>query len=138
VGEDNSTRHPPVILFDGICNLCNASVQFIIKRDHQSYFKFAALQSEAGITLQKEYKLPLNKWNSVILINNGKVFDRSSAVLNIVKKLSGPLSLLYIFIIVPPFLRNFIYDRIAENRYKWYGKRNECMIPTPDLMSRFI
>lgn len=138
MGEDTSASEPPVILFDGICNLCNTSVQFIIKRDPQSYFKFAALQSEAGITLQKKYNLPVDKWQSVILVSHGKVYDRSSAALHIAKKLSGPISLLYIFIIVPAFLRNFIYDWIAKNRYKWFGKRNECMIPTPELKSRFI
>ena len=138
MGEDTPASHSAVILFDGICNLCNASVQFIINRDSQSYFKFTALQSETGIGLQKKYKLPIDKWHSVILISNGKVYARSSAALNIAKKLSGATALLYVFIIVPPFLRNFIYDWIAKNRYKWFGKRNECMIPSPDLMSRFI
>ena len=127
-----------IILFDGVCNLCNYSVQFIIKHDPKAYFRFASLQSESGARLLDKHNLASNPFQSVILISNDRVYNRSSAALNIAKKLNGAWPLLYIFIITPPFVRNAIYDWIANNRYKWFGKRNECMIPTPDLKSRFI
>lgn len=138
MGENNSTINQPVILFDGVCNLCNASVQFIIVRDHKSYFKFCSLQSENGIALLKKFRLQTDKLHSIILIENDRVWDRSTAALRIAKKLKSPWPILYFFIIVPPFLRNLIYDWIARNRYQWFGRRNECMIPSPDLRARFL
>ena len=137
MGEGNSNINQPVILFDGVCNLCSASVQFIIKRDPKSHFKFASLQSDAGIALLKKYNIP-DELRSIVLISDGKVYNRSAAALNIAKKLSGLWPILYTYIIIPPFIRDSIYDWIADNRYKWFGKQNECMIPTANLKSRFI
>ena len=127
-----------MILFDGVCNLCNSSVQFIIRRDPKGIFKFASIQSDAGQALMEKFKLPLDQMYSVILIQNDIVYDRSSAALHIVLRLSGLWPMLFGFIIVPPFIRNQVYDWIAKNRYKWFGVRNECMIPTTDLKSRFL
>ena len=128
----------PVILFDGVCNLCNASVQFIINRDPKAKFRFTSLQSDAGQSLLKKFRLANQALYSVMLVRNGNVFDRSRAALEIARGLSGLWPLMYAFIIVPPFLRNFVYDWISRNRYKWFGVRQECMMPTPDMKARFI
>jgi len=128
----------PIILFDGICNLCNSAVQFIIKHDNKKLFRFASLQSETGQKLLSEYDLPLNEMNSFILIENGKAYNRSTAALRVAKKLNGILTWLYGFIIIPKIFRDSIYDWIAANRYKWFGKKEECMIPTPELKARFL
>lgn len=128
----------PVILFDGVCNLCNGAVQFIIKRDKKKQFLFASLQSKAGTELLKTHELPLNDFNSFILVEGEKVYTRSTAALRVAKKLRGGWKLLYSLMIVPRFLRNFVYNIIAKNRYKWFGKRNECMVPTAELKERFL
>jgi len=127
-----------IILFDGVCNLCNTSVQFVIQRDTSGKFNYAALQSVAGQKLLKENNLPANEFYSIILIKNGEVFQRSRAALEIARGLSGLWPLLYVFVIVPPFIRNGIYNWIAKNRYRWFGRKEECMIPTPELKSRFL
>lgn len=131
-----STR--PIILFDGICNLCNRLVQYIIKHDPGASFKFASLQGKPGQYLLKKYGLPPNRLNSFVLIQNNKAYTSSTAALKVAKQLKGAIKLLYGFIIVPPFIRNAVYRAIAENRYKWFGKRDECMIPTPSLKERFL
>jgi predicted DCC family thiol-disulfide oxidoreductase YuxK len=126
------------ILFDGVCNLCNGSIQFVIQRDRSGIFNFAALQSTVGRELLQEYGLPVNDLYSVILIKNGKAYQRSRAALEIARHLSGLWPLLYIFIIIPPFIRDSIYNWISRNRYRWFGKKDDCMIPTPELKSRFL
>lgn len=128
----------PIILFDGVCNLCNRAVQFIIKHDKKNIFRFASLQSEAGRKLLSEYSLPLNELNSFILIENGKAYSRSTGALRVVKKLNGILPWLYSFIIIPKIFRDSIYNWVAKNRYQWFGKKEECMIPTPELKARFL
>lgn len=127
-----------IILFDGVCNLCNTAVQFVIRHDNNNYFVFASLQSEEGKKILVEHGLPINKMNSFILIENGKVFDRSTAALHVVKKLKGLWRFLYGFIIVPKFIRDAIYQLISTNRYVWFGKKDECMIPTPELKAKFL
>lgn len=127
-----------IVLFDGACNLCNASIQFIIARDRQGRFKFASLQSQSGKTLLSRFQLDPQKLYSVILVQHEKVYDRSRAALEIARRLDGLWPLMYVFIIVPPFLRNFIYDWISRNRYRWFGVRQECMMPTPDMKARFL
>jgi len=134
---DISNSHP-ILLFDGVCNLCNGFVQFVIKRDPQAKFRFAALQSEEGQQLLKHYNLPIDDIFSVILIENEKIHFRSSAALRMLRHLSGAWSWLYGFIIVPRFIRDFVYKFIAQNRYKWFGEKEQCMIPTPELKSRFL
>ncbi|MCB0456331.1 MAG: thiol-disulfide oxidoreductase DCC family protein [Flavobacteriaceae bacterium] len=131
------TNHK-IILFDGVCNLCNSSVNFVIQHDAKNHFKFAALQSEVGQQLISKYKIDTTKTDSIILIDNNKSFVKSTAALRIAKQLNKGYPLLYGFIILPTFLRNCVYDYIAKNRYKWYGKKDSCMIPTPELKNKFL
>lgn len=128
----------PIVLFDGVCNLCNSAVQFIIKHDKKNTFRFASLQSETGQKLLTKFNLPLNELNSFILVENNKVYNMSTGALRVAKKLNGILPLLYSFIIIPKIFRDSIYDWVARNRYKWFGKKEECMIPTPELKARFL
>ena len=127
-----------IILFDGVCNLCNGAVQFVIKRDKNNQFLFASLQSVEGKKVLTENNLSPDKLYSFILVEDGKIYDRSTAALRVVKKLSGFWHLFYGFIIVPGFIRNGVYNFIARNRYKWFGRKDECMIPTPELKAKFL
>jgi predicted DCC family thiol-disulfide oxidoreductase YuxK len=127
-----------IILFDGVCNLCNGAVQFVIKRDNKNRFLFASLQSQEGIEILKEYNLPSHKMNSFFLVDNGKVYERSTAALKVLNKLKGLWPLFYTFIIVPKFVRDGVYNWIAKNRYQWFGRKDECMIPTPELKAKFL
>jgi len=128
----------PIILFDGVCNLCNNAVKFVIKRDKKSSIKFAPLQSETGQQLLQQYNLPIIEMNSFFFIENNKAYDRSTAALRVCRHLKGLWPLCYGLIIVPKFIRDSIYDWIAKNRYKWFGQKDTCMIPTPELRSRFL
>lgn len=127
-----------IILFDGVCNLCNSSVTFAIKRDKNDIFRFAALQSEIGMQLISKFKIDTSQTDSIILVEGSKYYEKSSAALHIAKHLSGGWPLLYGFIILPKFIRNAVYDFIAKNRYKWFGKKESCMIPTPELQAKFL
>jgi predicted DCC family thiol-disulfide oxidoreductase YuxK len=127
-----------IILFDDFCNLCSGSVQFIIKHDPKRIFRFASLQSEFGKKVLEQFHLPANELNSFILLENGKIYTRSTAALRVTKKLKGFWKLLYGFIIVPPFIRDAVYTLIANNRYKWFGKKETCWLPTPELKALFI
>ncbi len=128
----------PIILFDGVCNFCNGMVLFIIKQDKQKVFRFAALQSEAGQRLLETYQLPRNDFDSFLLIENGKVYRSSTAGLRLYNKLPWYWMWMQVFWIVPKIFRDAVYDFIARNRYKWFGKKETCMIPTPDVRSRFL
>ncbi|HEY0679771.1 MAG TPA: thiol-disulfide oxidoreductase DCC family protein [Chitinophagaceae bacterium] len=127
----------PIIFFDGVCNLCNSSVQFVIKRDKESRFRFASLQSEAGKELLDRFKIPQNDFNSFILLEDDKTYSRSDAALKVWSKLEG-WKWTRIFFAVPAFIRNGVYNIIARNRYRWFGKREECMVPSEELKSRFL
>lgn len=127
-----------VLLFDGVCNLCNGAVNFIIDHDPKGHFKFAALQSDFGQLKLEELGYDQEDFDSLVLLSDDKVFKKSTAALHIAKKLSGLYPLLYIFIIIPPFIRHAVYDVIAKNRYKWWGKRDSCRMPTPELQARFV
>ncbi|MEO6901622.1 MAG: DUF393 domain-containing protein [Bacteroidia bacterium] len=127
-----------IILFDGVCNFCNASIHFIIKHDHKNYFKFATLQSEKVKALVSNFNISLSTNNSILLIEKDKIYYKSTAALRIAKKLNNGYSLLYLFIIVPVFIRNIIYDYVAKNRYKWFGKKEVCMLPSAEIRSKFI
>lgn len=127
-----------IILFDGVCNLCNGAIVFIIKRDKKDLFRYAPLQSEIGKELASKHNIDLNLVDSIILVSNGKAVAKSTAALRIATQLSGGWPLLGIFLIVPTFIRNWVYDVIARNRYKWFGKKEACMIPTPELRSKFL
>ncbi len=128
----------PVILFDGVCNFCNYWVNFAIKRDKKKKLKFAPLQGETARQLLLQYELATTKLSSVILIDKGKAYTQSSAAIRICKYLSGGAKLYYGFIIIPKFIRDFFYNIIARNRYKWFGKKNECMVPAPGVRERFL
>jgi predicted DCC family thiol-disulfide oxidoreductase YuxK len=127
-----------IVLFDGVCNLCNSSVQFIIKHDKKKQFRFASLQGNYGQAFLKTHNLPSDNFNSFILLEGDKVYSRSEGALRMLKHLGGRWSLFYAFIILPKFIRDNVYNWVARNRYKWFGKREECMIPTPDLKERFL
>jgi predicted DCC family thiol-disulfide oxidoreductase YuxK len=127
-----------IVLFDGVCNLCNSAVQFIIKHDHKKKFKFASLQSEIGQQFSRSLNLPVGNFGTFILIKNNKPHLRSSGALLVLKELGGIYILPYALIIIPRSIRDFFYNVIARNRYKWFGKRNSCMVPSPELSSRFL
>ena len=132
-------KHKKLILFDGVCNLCNSSVQYVIKRDKKEHFLFTALQSDIGKQILDAYKIDTTKIDSILLYIPEKGFDyKSTAALKVGASLGFPVNLMAIFFIVPAFIRNWVYDFIAKNRYKWYGKKESCMIPTPELKSRFL
>ncbi|MDN4494553.1 thiol-disulfide oxidoreductase DCC family protein [Ureibacillus aquaedulcis] len=125
-----------IILFDGECHFCDASVQFIIKRDRNKYFKFASIQSDIGKKLLKEFQVP-ETVDSLVFIEGKQCYVKSTAALKVARRLDGPWSLFYPFLFIPSFLRDAIYDIVAKNRYK-LGKQNECKIPTKEELERFI
>ncbi|HKH59258.1 MAG TPA: thiol-disulfide oxidoreductase DCC family protein [Flavitalea sp.] len=128
----------PVILFDGVCNYCNSMVNFIIRQDKQKKFVFAPLQSASGQQLLQKHNLPFSDFDSFVLIDGQKAYLRSTASLNVLKKLPWYWKWTQVFWIVPPFLRDAVYNLVARNRYKWFGKRKTCMIPSPDVKARFL
>lgn len=128
----------PVIFFDGFCNLCNGAVQFIIKHDRKDVFRLAALQSDAASKYLKEKNIGGVAADSIVLFEHGKVYTRSTAALRIARRLGAAWPALYAFILVPAFIRDFIYDYIARNRYKVWGKRDSCMLPGPDTERKFL
>lgn len=128
----------PVILFDGVCNLCSGAVQFIIKRDRKDSFRFASLQSDFGQSLLRKFNLPADAFNSFILYKAGKIYTRSTGALLVAKQLSGAWPLLSFFMIIPPFIRNSFYNLIAGNRYKWFGQKEACWIPSSYLKNKFL
>ena len=135
----NIPKDKKIILFDGVCNLCNSSVQYVIKHDKKNLFMFTALQSDIGKQIIEAYKIDTQKTDSILLYTPEKGIDyKSTAALKIALKLGFPQSLMGVFFIIPPFIRNWVYDYIAKNRYKWYGKKDACMIPTPELKSKFL
>lgn len=127
-----------IILFDGVCNLCNSAVTFVIQRDPKNRFMFAPLQSKSGERLVKQYHIDTASVDSIILIKNNTAYAKSTAALRIAQSLSGAWPVFSIFLIIPRFIRNWVYDYIAKNRYKWYGKKDACMIPTPELRDKFL
>ncbi len=130
-----------IVLFDGVCNLCNSAVQFIIKRDKKNIFLFSALQSQATEQLLQQQGIKLNNTKqpeSIIVLSKGKCYDKSSAALIIAKHLGLFWSLMQVFWIIPKPLRDAVYMFISRNRYKWFGKQESCMIPTPELKAKFI
>ena len=128
----------PLLFFDGVCNLCNSSVKTIIKKDSQQKFKFASIQSDAA----KEILLQLDDYNSeidsIILLNQNQIFYKSSAVLRVCNLLGGWYNFLLIFWIIPKPIRNWMYDFVAKNRYRWFGKRESCMVPSVEMKDRFL
>lgn len=140
--KTNMLNLPPdkkIILFDGVCNLCNQAVQFIIERDKNDVLRFVALQSELGIKICNYIGVEPTKMNSIILFEPGKAYYyKSEAALKIASHLGFIYSLSAVFKIIPIGIRNSIYDYIAKNRYRWFGKKDQCMIPTQNLKDKFL
>lgn len=132
------TLKNPVIFFDGVCNLCTGSVQFVIKHDPQHYFRFASLQSEFGQEFLQQNGISADTFDSFILWEDGKYYTESTAALRVARKLNGPWPGFYAFILLPAFIRNSVYRLIARNRYRWFGKKEACWVPTAALNSLFI
>ena len=128
----------PVVLFDGVCNLCSSSVQFIIKHDPDRLFRYASLQSEFGQNILRQFNLPLDELNSFILLEEGKIYTKSTGALRVSRKLNRLWPAIYGFIIIPAFIRNAVYSYIAKNRYRWLGKKEACWLPNPELKKLFI
>ena len=127
-----------IVLFDGVCNFCNGTVNFIIRRDRKDNFRFAALQSEIGQKLLRQYDLNAPGIDSVVLIENGKAFTHSTAALKIARHLGGAWQIFSVFQFVPRPARDFFYRLFARNRYRLFGKKDICMMPTPELKARFL
>jgi predicted DCC family thiol-disulfide oxidoreductase YuxK len=129
---------PNLILFDGVCNLCNASVQFVIRHDRAGKFRFAAIQSEIGREIFQRHGLDPANLQTFVLITDGRIFVRSDAAIEVVARFGGAWRLLRIFSLVPRSVRDAIYSFIAQNRYRWFGRQEVCMIPTPEIKERFL
>lgn len=128
-----------IILFDGICNLCNSAIQYVIKKDKNDVFRFVALQSELGQKITNHIGVDTSKIDSIILYEPGiAYYYKAQAAFKIISKLDGAVSFYSLLDILPNGINNIIYDYIAKNRYKWYGKKDQCMIPTPDLLAKFL
>lgn len=134
----NRLNDKKIILFDGLCNLCNGAVTFIIKRDAEDLFQFAALQSDVGRALTQKQGIDTDNVDSIVLIDGDRHYIKSSAALHIARHLSGGYPLLYGFMVLPTVMRDWVYNWIAENRYRWFGKKDQCMIPTPELRNKFL
>ena len=132
------TDEHPVILFDGVCVLCSGSVRFVIARDPARHFRFASMQSPAGQAMLRELGLPLDTWESAVLIESGVAYRKSAAMLRIARHLGGWWPALAVFQAVPRFIRDWCYDRVARNRYRIFGRLDACMVPTPALKALFI
>ena len=135
---DLNEQKNPVVLFDGVCNLCSTSVQFIIKHDSARTFRYASLQSNFGQQVLNEFGLPADELNSFILLEEGKIYTKSTGALRVTKKLDKLWPVLYGFMIVPKFIRDAVYRWVAHNRYKWFGKKEACWLPTPELRRLFL
>ncbi|KXX72609.1 thiol-disulfide oxidoreductase DCC family protein [Flammeovirga sp. SJP92] len=128
-----------IILFDGVCNLCDSTIQYIIKHDRKNLFYFAPLQGKtASQLLHNNKSVTFQPNNSIVYSVGDKFYIKSTAVLNIVLKLGFPRNLSAVFLITPPFIRDHIYDYIAKNRYRWFGRKDSCMLLTPDLKEKFL
>ena len=128
----------PVILFDGVCNFCNSTVNLVIRTDKTKRSKFTTLQSFAGQQLAEQYNLPANDMKSFVFIEDGKAYTKSTAALRVCRYMKWLWPLCYVFILVPKFIRDAVYDFIAARRYKWFGMKDQCMVPTPEVRSRFL
>lgn len=131
-------NHQGIILFDGVCNFCNRSIQFVLNRDKKHYFLFAQLQSDTGRSLLEAHGLSHLNLSSIIFIENNKPYTKSSAAIRITRHLAFPWPLIYVFVIIPPFLRNMVYDFIGNRRYQWFGKTSHCQLVSPEHQKRFL
>ena len=132
-----SAANGPVLLFDGVCNLCSGTVQFVIERDSIAKVSFASLQSDFATAVMHTHSIPTGYLDSIILLEGDRISYKSTAALRLTKYLDGLWPLLRILLIIPNPVRNLIYDVVARNRYKWFGKKESCWVPTPELRARF-
>jgi predicted DCC family thiol-disulfide oxidoreductase YuxK len=128
----------PVVLFDGVCNLCNGIVKFSLRRDRKGILRFASLQSEAAKDLLRSHDIDENQMDTFVFVESGKAYTRSTAGLKLFKSFGFPWSILYVLIIIPRSIRDALYNFIAQNRYRWFGKEESCMIPSPEVRARFL
>ncbi|QOI97778.1 MAG: thiol-disulfide oxidoreductase DCC family protein [Flammeovirgaceae bacterium] len=138
LGAISQPPHTSVVLFDGVCNLCSGAVQFILKRDPEGTFRFASLQSEISKQLLANRGFEFSELNTLVLIKDQKIFTKSDAALEIARNLTGLWPLCYVFKIIPRVIRNPVYDWIARNRYRWFGKRETCWLPSVKWKDRFL
>ncbi|AOM76460.1 thiol-disulfide oxidoreductase DCC family protein [Pedobacter steynii] len=134
----NEDREQALVFFDGVCNLCNHTVQFMIKRDRKDYFRFAALQSEVAQQKLSGFNFRSEDLKTIILLEDGEIYLRSNAALRIARQLGGLWPMFYGLIIIPAFIRDFIYQLISKNRYRIWGKTESCMVPSPELKNKFL
>ena len=135
---DTNSEIDNIIFFDGVCNLCNSSVNFVIDRDPKAVLKFATLQSSFAQELLGQENLNSLELESIVFYSANRFYERSRAALEIARKMSGGWPVLYVFMIVPEFLRDYIYNLVAAKRYKWFGRTDSCRVPTQELESRFL
>ncbi|PHI20368.1 thiol-disulfide oxidoreductase [Lewinellaceae bacterium SD302] len=133
-----STDQHPVLLFDGHCNLCNGAVQWVLARDKEGVIRFASLQSEVGQRLQEQFKLDPAALDSIVLVKNKQAYQKSTAALETAASMGGIYSVANVFKVVPAFIRNAVYDFVARNRYRWFGRSEECWLPRPEWKERFL
>ncbi len=138
MGSNIKVESKSVIFFDGVCNLCNGAVNFIIDRDSENKYMFSSLQSAEAKEILSPKNINPDELHSIILLDDGKVYSKSEAVLKIAKNLGSPWKFFYYFRFIPVGIRDFIYDIVARYRYSWFGKRDVCRIPTPDLKAKFL
>ena len=132
------TEHPTIV-FDGVCNLCEWTVVFVIRRDHRGRFRFAAAQSDVGRQLQRRLGIDAIEEGTMFLVQDGRLYTKSDAALAIARGLSAPWPLLAaVAALVPRGVRNWIYSFIGNRRYAWFGRKRQCLVPTPDLADRFL
>lgn len=136
--QKTTQSNQPILLFDGVCNLCDDMVQQVIKRDRKGKFMFASLQSDTGQALLKKFNRPTNDFDSFVIVEGDKHYTKSTAALRVLRGFGGGWKLMYGFIVIPKFIRDGVYNLIAKNRYRWYGKKDQCMMPTPELKARFL
>ena len=136
--KKRNSRSDKIVIFDGICHLCSAAVQFIIKRDSHAKFKFVARQSDTGQRLLSRHQASLKDTETIVLLKDQIIYTGSDAVLEIARGLDHVWKLLIVFKIIPGFIRNWVYNFIAKHRYRWFGKRDVCYTPTPELKQRFL
>jgi predicted DCC family thiol-disulfide oxidoreductase YuxK len=127
-----------IILFDGVCNFCDASVNFVIKRDKRGYFRFAPLQEPKGGEIARKYGIDPERLDTFVLIENGRAYRKSGGALRVARRLGGLYMLAFTVIAVPAFIRDFFYDWFARHRYRWFGKKDACMVPPPEVRDRFL
>ena len=132
------TYSGPILFFDGVCNLCNSSVRFVIRYDRKQIMKFAPLQSDLGRSIGYELGLNTDQLQSIIYLKDGQYFQKSRAVIEVLTDMGGIWRLARLFLILPKSLADWFYDQMAMHRYQWFGKQNSCMVPSPEVQERFL